>query len=59
MQCGTKKQKELDILIRQDLEKRKALEEAKKLEQDCEQQLSIKKEELVKDTLEQGVDYDE
>ena len=59
MQCGTKKQQELAILIRQDLEKRKALQEAKKLEQDYEQQLSIKQGELAKDTQKQGVDYDE
>lgn len=43
MQCGSKKQKELAILIKQDLEKRKALQEAKKLEQDYKQQLSIEK----------------
>ncbi len=59
MQCGTKKGQELAILIRQDLEKRKALEEAKKLEQAYEQQLSIKKEERPKETQKQGVDYDE
>ena len=34
IQCGNAKQKELAILIRQDLEKRKALQEAKKLEKD-------------------------
>ena len=59
MQCGNAKQQELAILIRQDLEKRKSLQEAKKLEQDYEQQLSIKKGELVEDTQKQGVDYNE
>ena len=59
MQCGTKKQKELAILIRQDLEKRKALKEAKKLEQEYEHQLSIQKGENLKSTQEQGVDFDE
>ena len=59
MQCGNAKQQELAILIRKDLEKRKALQEAKKLEQDYEQQLSIKKGELARDTQKQGVDYNE
>ena len=59
MQCGTQKQKELAVLIRQDLEKRKALQEARKLEQDYEHQLSSKIEETTVDTQEQGVDYDE
>ena len=59
MQCGTKEQKELAILIRQDLEKRKALKEAKKLEQEYEHQLSIKKGESLRSTQEQGVDFDE
>ncbi len=59
MQSGTKKGQELAILIRQDLEKRKALEEAKKLKQAYEQQLSIKKGESPKETQKQGVDYDE
>ena len=59
MQCGNAKQQELAILIRQDLEKRKVLQEAKKLEQDYEQQLSIKQGELAEDTQKQGVDYDE
>ena len=59
MQCGTKEQKELAILIRQDLEKRKALKEAKKLEQEYEYQLSIQKGETLKSAQEQGVDFDE
>ena len=59
MQCGTKKQKELAVLIRQDLQKRKALQEARKLEQDYEHQLSSKMREISVDTQNQGVDYDE
>ena len=59
MQCGTKKQQELALLIRQDLEKRKALQEARKLEQDYEHQLSSKIGEITADTQKQGVDYDE
>ena len=59
MQCGTQKQKELAVLIRQDLEKRKALKEARKLEQDYEHQLSSKIGEITADTQKQGVDYDE
>ena len=59
MQCGTQKQKELAVLIRQDLEKRKALQEARKLEQDYEHQLSSKIGEITADTQKQGVDYDE
>ena len=59
MQCGTQKQKELAVLIRQDLEKRKALQEARKLEQDYEHQLSSKIGEMTADTQKQGVDYDE
>ena len=59
MQCGTKKQKELAVLIRQDLQKRKALQEARKLEQDYEHQLSSKMGEISVDTQNQGVDYDE
>ena len=59
MQCGTKKQKELAALIRQDLEKRQALQEARKLEQDYEHQLSSKMGEISVDTQNQGVDYDE
>ena len=55
----SKKQQELAILIRKDLEKRKALQEAKKLEQDYEQQLSIKRGEISENTQKQGVDYDE
>jgi len=39
-QCGTKKQKELAILIRQDLEKRQALQKAKELESSYMTQLS-------------------
>ena len=52
----SKKQQELAILISQDLEKRKALQEARKLEQDYEQQLSKKE---TKDIQEQGVDLNE
>ena len=59
MQCGTQKQKELAVLIRRDLEKRKALQEARKLEQDYEHQLSSKMGEITANTQEQGVDYDE
>ena len=59
MQCGTQKQKELAVLIRQDLEKRKALQKARKLEQDYEHQLSSKMGEISVDTQNQGVDYDE
>ena len=59
MRCGTKKQKELAVLIRQDLQKRKALQEARKLEQDYEHQLSSKMGEITADTQKQGVDYDE
>lgn len=59
MQCGTKKQKELAVLIRQDLQKIKALQEARKLEQDYEHQLSSKMGEISVDTQNQGVDYDE
>ena len=55
-QCGNKKQQELAILIRQDLEKRKALQEARKLEQEYEQQLSQRE---TKDTQKQGVDFNE
>lgn len=58
MQCGNAKQKELAVLIKQDLEKRKALQEAKKLERDYEEQLSIRKVN-VKETQEQGVDINE
>ena len=59
MRCETKKQKELAVLIRQDLQKRKALQEARKLEQDYEHQLSSKMGEITADTQKQGVDYDE
>ena len=59
MQYGTQKQKELAILIRQDLEKRKALQEARKLEQDYEHQLSNKIGEITNNTQNQGVNYDE
>ncbi len=44
IQCGNKKQQELAILIRQDLEKRKSLQEARKLEKEYEQQLALKRE---------------
>lgn len=43
IQCGNKKQQELAILIRQDLEKRKALRDARKLEKEYEQQLALKR----------------
>lgn len=56
IQCGNKKQQELAILIRQDLEKRKSLQEARKLEQEYEQQLSARE---TKDMQEQGVDFNE
>lgn len=56
IQCGNKKQQELAILIKQDLEKRKALQEARKLEQEYEQQLSARE---TKDMQEQGVDFNE
>ena len=56
IQCGNKKQQELAILIRQDLEKRKALQEARKLEQEYEKQLSARE---TKDMQEQGVDFNE
>ena len=39
MQCGNIKQKELADLIRQDLEKRQLLEEARKLEDSYKMQL--------------------
>ena len=56
LQCGNEKQQELAFLIRQDLEKRKALQEARKLEQEYEQQLSKSE---TKDTQKQGVDFNE
>ena len=43
----------------EDLEKRKALQKARKLEQDYEHQLSSKIGEITADTQKQGVDYDE
>lgn len=52
----SKKQQELADLIRQDLEKRRTLQEARKLEQDYEQQLSKKG---TKDIQKQGVDFNE
>ena len=58
IQCGNAKQKELAILIRQDLEKRKALQEAKKLEKDYKEQLAIRKANVI-ETQEQGVDINE
>ena len=58
IQCGNAKQKELAILIRQDLEKRKALQEAKKLEKDYIEQLAIRKANVI-ETQEQGVDINE
>ena len=59
VQCGNKKQRELAILISQDLEKRKTLQEAKKLEHKYEQQLLMEKGQKTGNTLEQGVDFDE
>ena len=59
VQCGNKKQRELAILISQDLEKRKILQEAKKLEHNYEQQLLMKKGQEIENTFEQGVDFDE
>ena len=59
MQCGNAKQQELAILLKQDLEKRKVLQEAKKLEQDYEQKLSIKEGQKDKNAQERGVDFNE
>lgn len=59
VQCGNKKQRELAILISQDLEKRRTLQEAKKLEHKYEQQLLMEKGQETGNTLEQGVDFDE
>ncbi|MBO4293147.1 MAG: hypothetical protein J5881_02005, partial [Clostridia bacterium] len=58
IQCGNKKQKELAILIRQDLEKRQALQEAKKLEQQYEQELSKIDGKEPKTNENEGVDFD-
>lgn len=58
MQCGNAKQKELAVLIKQDIEKRKVLQEAKKLEKDYKEQLSIQ-EVNITETQEQGVDINE
>ena len=49
MKCGNEKQKELSTLIKEDLDKRKALEEAKKLEKEYEEQLLQKNEKENKD----------
>lgn len=55
---GNKKQKELAMLIRHNIEKRKVLKEAKKLEQEYEEQLKICEGE--KETNEKiGVDFNE
>lgn len=59
VQCGNKKQRELAILISQDSEKRKILQEAKKLEHNYEQQLLMKKGQEIENAFEQGVDFDE
>lgn len=59
VQCGNKKQRELAILIKQDLEKRRTLQEAKKLEHKYEQKLLMEKGQEAGNTLEQGVDFDE
>lgn len=59
VQCGNKKQRELAILINQDLEKRRTLQKAKKLEHKYEQQLLMEKGQEAENTLEQGVDLDE
>ena len=57
LKYGTKKDKELAALIKQDLEKRKTLKEARELEQDYEKQLLAKrKKEGIK---EEGVTLDE
>lgn len=57
---GTKKQKELAILIKQDLEKRQLLEEAKKLEKKYEIQLANSKDKKLETRKEDiGVDFDE
>lgn len=57
---GTKKQKELAILIKQDLEKRQLLEEAKKLEKKYEIQLVNSKDKKLETRKEDiGVDFDE
>ena len=55
---GTKQQKELAILIRQDLEKRQALREAKELEQQYEQELSKIDGKELKTNENEGVDLD-
>jgi len=57
-QCGTKKQKDLAILIRQDLEKRRTLQEAKELEQQYEQKLSKIDGKEPKTNENEGVDLD-
>ena len=58
IQGGTKKQKELAILIRQDLEKRQALQEAKELEKQYEQELSKIDGKEPKTNENEGVDLD-
>ena len=57
-QYGTKQQKELAILIRQDLEKRQALQKAKELEQQYEQELSKIDGKEPKKNENEGVDLD-
>ena len=57
-QYGTKQQKELAILIRQDLEKRQVLQKAKELEQQYEQELSKIDGKEPKKNENEGVDLD-
>ena len=60
MQCGNTKQKELAILIRQDLEKRQLLEEARKLEASYKMQLTNSRDNGIETQEENiGVDFDE
>ena len=60
MQCGNTKQKELAILIRQDLEKRQLLEEARKLEASYKMQLANSRDNGIETQEENiGVDFDE
>ena len=60
MQCGNTKQKELAILIRQDLEKRQLLEEARKLEASYKMQLTNSRDNGI-ETQEENIvlDFDE
>ena len=58
MLCGNKRQQELAMLIKEDIEKRRILQEAKKLENDYMRQLLIKKGKVPEKNQEQGVDFD-